>query len=852
MADRTIRMVLKAEVDSYKRSMAEAAAATAKVGAESGTTTSALGRMVSSARDNREAWQTTGTALLAVGTAITAIGVAALKTGIEYNTLQQTSRAALTTLLGSAQAANAQMDKLDEFARTSPFAKQVFITAQQQMLGFGIETQKVIPYLDAIQNAVAAMGGSNDDVAQLTRIMSQISASAKITATDLQEFGNRGVDAATIIGSQMGKTGAQIRTDITAGTLDAQVALDALAAGMQDRFGGAAANIKETFVGATDRVKAAWRDLSSELAAPFVDPESGGLLVDWLNDLADAMRAFQDAPEWVKVTTVGLAGLVGVAALLAGGALVLVPRLVALYDALGKMGPAGTRAQAGMRHTASALPVLGAALAVGTFAFTTWMAEVGRARDMSTALAETLDETAGVTDDTSAAIRDMLAETRNISFMNFDAAYTEAEKMGIGFDTLTDYVLGNADAIDEVNAKSDEFVGGSSAWENVIQSRQGAVSNLKYTLDTMTGSLTDAERAELQKIQADQAAGVSAEGLAESTDTTTESIEEQVSALQEQIALLNEQSGVVKSEMEAQAGLEAAYDNATAAIEANGATLDITTEAGRDNQDALIAIRDACFEVIASMEANGASQGELQGSMLTTRERFLATAEAMGVARVDAEGLADQLGLIPEQINTTVNVSTEEAQRRSGAFVAAYTNRVIPMTVAIHADTGSMTNAEYAAFSAVYGGSSSSRGARGGGGNFAGGGAVSGPGTSTSDSVLIAASDGEHMLPAREVDAVGGQSAVYRMRAAIRAGALRYADGGEIRGYDAGRYVSPAHTTAVTWPAPAPAGGSSGRSLVGLAIEGTLLTPWGPSEIRGVVRDELADAGSQAAYRGRA
>src|SRR5690606_1224418 len=95
--------------------------------------------------------------------AVAGLGAAALKSGISYNALQQSSRAALTTILGSAQAANAQMDKLDDFAKNSPFAKQVFIRAQQQLLGFGLAADKVIPSLDAIQNAVAAVGGSNDD-----------------------------------------------------------------------------------------------------------------------------------------------------------------------------------------------------------------------------------------------------------------------------------------------------------------------------------------------------------------------------------------------------------------------------------------------------------------------------------------------------------------------------------------------------------------------------------------------------------------------------------------------------------------------------------------------------------------
>src|SRR6187431_2650449 len=65
--------------------------------------------------------------LLAAAAATALVGTAALKTGVEYNTLQQTSRAALKTILGSTEAASAQMDKLNEFVRTSPFSKDIFI-----------------------------------------------------------------------------------------------------------------------------------------------------------------------------------------------------------------------------------------------------------------------------------------------------------------------------------------------------------------------------------------------------------------------------------------------------------------------------------------------------------------------------------------------------------------------------------------------------------------------------------------------------------------------------------------------------------------------------------------------------
>src|SRR5690606_24147213 len=254
-----------------------------------------------------------------------------------------TSRAALTTLLGGAQQANAQMDKLDAFARTSPFAKTTFITAQQQMLAFGIESKKVIPYLDAIQEAVAAAGGSNQQLGEIAFIMAQISSAGKITAQDLMQFGQRGVNAAELIGSQMGKTGAEIRQQITAGTLGADQALDALAAGMKEKFDGASANVKMTFSGAIDRVKAAWRDLSADLTKPLVDPNGGGLFVDLLNRLADVLRMFQALPEPVKLAGGALFALVGITATVTGAAIIAKLKWLEFSATLDKLGPMGGR-----------------------------------------------------------------------------------------------------------------------------------------------------------------------------------------------------------------------------------------------------------------------------------------------------------------------------------------------------------------------------------------------------------------------------------------------------------------------------------------------------------------------------
>ena len=237
------------------------------------------------------------TGLVAATGTMAGLGAAAFKTGIEYNALQQSSRAALTTLLGSAEAANAQMDKLDDFARTSPFAKDVFIQAQQQMIGFGIAAEDVIPILGAVQDATAAVGGSNRDISEIVTTLSKISSTGKITAQDLNELGNKGIDAAGLIGAEFGKTGGEIREMITKGQISADDAIDAITNQMSVKFGGAAANVKETWVGAVDRIKAAWRDTGSVLAAPFVDPNGGGKAIAWANDFADVLRAVQRQAE---------------------------------------------------------------------------------------------------------------------------------------------------------------------------------------------------------------------------------------------------------------------------------------------------------------------------------------------------------------------------------------------------------------------------------------------------------------------------------------------------------------------------------------------------------------------------
>lgn len=250
----------------------------------------------------------------------------------------------------------------------------------------------------------------------------------------------------------------------------------------------------------------------------------------------------------------------------------------------------------------------------------------------------------------------------------------------------------------------------------------------------------------------------------EAMDSGGASATQYAEALQEAIDAQTEQVNVLLAARDAQRGFEQAVDDAAAALTENGATLDITTEKGRANEAALDAIADSGRGATEAMRENGATQGELQAQMQATRDRFIEAATAFGMSADEAAAVADSMGLIPENVTPTIAINDQASgvidsviqkfQHLDGRTVT--TNLVTrEQTVT----TGPLNQIARAT-----------------------GGAVFGPGTGTSDSIPARLSNGEHVLTASDVRKMGGQAAVYAMRAAVQSG-RGYAGGGEVRQY---------------------------------------------------------------------
>lgn len=845
MADRSIVVRLRAEVADFNRQMASAAettrATSAGIDKNGQAIQTTMGRMARSAEINREAWTTAGTAVTAVGAAITAAGAAALKTGIEYNTLQQTSRAALSTMLGGAEAANEQMDKLDDWARNSPFAKQVFINAQRQMLGFGIEARKVLPYLDAIQNAVAAMGGSNQQISDISEILAKIASQGKITARELMQLGIHGIDAASLIGSQMDMTAGQIRESITAGSIDAMTALDALTAGMQDRFGGAAENVKNTYEGAIDRVKAAWRDLASDFATPLVDPDGGGALVDLANKLADLMRAYQALPEPVKAVHASMLGATGATALAAGGFLLLFPRIMDTVTAFRRLSRINPEVAKGIKGFAKGGAIIGVAV-VGFTALTAAVegltnsqrGNITSSDQMTAALlrmqrvGDTLSDVFGFSDDAfglTGSVDSLEEAARRISdpslidrvhdvggsirgiFGEGDTSRTKAiDEIGVLGEALGSLVReGHADrAADQFEMLADEWEAGGGSIEELLDLMPGYTDALAAganASELAADSTADLTATELGLAEAQERSAVAQERLTEARAAFREEVDRWRSSMSDAFTGFLDNQGAIDSAIQKQT--EWAQEQARAANEASAewarkqeGDVKAVTKTWEDFYDGVTVSARAYID---ELEAQVEAQQEWANNVTTISDRLaesfsgkdLANARAeldalaaagpasAGVVSTLAGATDDELAEIvalwgvggadaaTEFVNAFQQSSDpfleprldmENAQRTLDQWASQQVTLEVDVKPVRTDFLGRLIDQHVNAYddalnSRTTPGSWSTpyylpQGVRG----YRDGGPISGPGTSTSDSVLIAASDREFMQSAAAHD----------------------------------------------------------------------------------------------------
>lgn len=369
----------------------------------------------------------------------------------------------------------------------------------------------------------------------------------------------------------------------------------------------------DTVAGAQQRLNATWEDAQAALGDAFAPVVR--IAADALTEL---LGVFQSLPGPVKF-------VVGTLAALVAAAVAIAPAITAAATALGAMGVSAAAVAAGTRTLLIALGPIALVVAGVAAAITTFSDDVKINQQVVDGLKESLT-----------------------------GLNTEAERVTATMRQLQQ--SGQADVLRQLGVSTEEaaraIANGGREFDNLIAKiealKEQAGDAGDQTLDLIVAALREQRDAATGAAVATDELNRANQGAAQSARAAAEAAREQTNA--------------VLAARDAQRGLQAAIDGATAAITENGRTLDVATEAGRANQAALDGIITSTLGAVDADRKKGVSGTQLLSTLLAGRDAFLAAAQAAGVEAGEARRLADQLGLIPRNVLTVVELRSATAE----------------------------------------------------------------------------------------------------------------------------------------------------------------------------------------------
>lgn len=228
-------------------------------------------------------------------------------------------------------------------------------------------------------------------------------------------------------------------------------------------------------------------------------------------------------------------------------------------------------------------------------------------------------------------------------------AFTAAEKLGISSKTVTDALLGEADALSEVRRVVNE-----ANKEDPLSERGQAATKLAGTLVQLNNAMGESET------KTKQIAAATGEATA-AAKAARDAYAQYAASLDKVFDGLVKTSQVQLSAREAERALSEAYLRGSETIKENGKTLDLNTKKGQENSAALDNISAAAIRNVEAQRNAGASTDQLNASMTVARQKFIEAAIAAGLSEKEAKKLADTLGLIPGNYEAKVSVDAVRA-----------------------------------------------------------------------------------------------------------------------------------------------------------------------------------------------
>jgi len=165
------------------------------------------------------------------------------------------ARIGLTTMLGTAEAADKHLRQLYDFAAKTPFEINGLIDADRRLMAMGFSAGEVIPTLTAIGDAVAAVGGNAQLLDRVTLALGQMRAKGKVSGEEMRQLAEAGIPAWEMLANAIGTSIPDAMKMAEQGAVDATTGIEAILSGMEQRFSGSMEAQSRTILGMWSNVK---------------------------------------------------------------------------------------------------------------------------------------------------------------------------------------------------------------------------------------------------------------------------------------------------------------------------------------------------------------------------------------------------------------------------------------------------------------------------------------------------------------------------------------------------------------------------------------------------------------------
>lgn len=207
---------------------------------------------------------------LLAGLGIVKISKDFISAGVNYNIAMQNYTAGLTTLLGSAEAAEAMITDLKEYAAKTPFEMSDLSSATQTLLSFGVAQQDVMGIMKMLGDVSL---GDQQKFQSLALVFGQVSSQGKLMGQDLLQMINAGFNPLQIITEKTGESMSSLKDKMSKGEIGINEVTQAFQWATQEggKFYGGMDRGSQTLSGQISTLKDNFNSFAGEAVKPLTD-----------------------------------------------------------------------------------------------------------------------------------------------------------------------------------------------------------------------------------------------------------------------------------------------------------------------------------------------------------------------------------------------------------------------------------------------------------------------------------------------------------------------------------------------------------------------------------------------------